>query len=63
MAELTKPTKKPTAKGYLVTVKKDGFRRLGRAWMGSTLVEATDLKAFELAVLEADPMFTVEAQD
>lgn len=42
---------------YRVTVKRDGFRRLGRAWTGSTEVALSDN---ELAVLEADPMFNVD---
>lgn len=63
MTEPTKNPKKPAATGYLVTVKKDGFRRCGRAWMGSTPVKADELSAADLATLEADSMFTVEAQD
>ena len=42
---------------YRVTVKRDGFRRLGRAWTGRTEVALSDE---ELAVLEADPMFNVD---
>lgn len=41
---------------HRVTVKRDGFRRLGRAWMGSTEVKLTE---DEVNVLEADPMFVV----
>tara|TARA_R110002050_G_scaffold269917_1_gene412421 strand:- start:42745 stop:43140 length:396 start_codon:yes stop_codon:yes gene_type:complete len=44
---------KPT---HTVTVKKDGFRRCGRAWSGS---EETKLTAEQVKVLEADPMFVV----
>lgn len=42
---------------YRVTVKRDGFRRLGRVWTGRTEVALSD---DELAVLEADPMFNVD---
>lgn len=42
---------------YRVTVKRDGFRRLGRAWTGRTEVALSDE---DLAVLEADPMFNVD---
>lgn len=47
---------KTQAPRYRVTVMRDGFRRLGRAWTGSSEVELTDS---EFAVLEADPMFNV----
>lgn len=42
---------------YRVTVKRDGFRRLGRAWTGRTDVALSD---DEVAVLQADPMFNVD---
>ena len=48
-------TDKPT---HRVSVKKDGFRRLGHAWTGSTEVA---LSAKEAAMLKADPMFVVQA--
>ncbi|WP_297813728.1 hypothetical protein [uncultured Methylophaga sp.] len=58
----SKPDAKQKAKQddsprYRVTVKRDGFRRLGRAWTGRTEVALSDE---ELAVLEADPMFNVD---
>jgi hypothetical protein len=58
----SKPNAKPKAKQddsprYRVTVKRDGFRRLGRAWTGSTEVALSD---DELAALEVDPMFHVD---
>lgn len=43
---------------HRVTVKRDGFRRLGRAWMGSTEVALTQE---EVNTLEVDPMFVVQA--
>lgn len=43
---------------HTVTVKKDGFRRLGRAWSGS---EDVKLSAKDFEILEADPMFVVVA--
>lgn len=48
--------KKAAQPTHTVTVKKDGFRRLGRAWSGS---EDVKLVAKELEILEADPMFVV----
>lgn len=55
------PDSKPSTKQnalphYRVTVMRDGFRRLGRAWSGSDDVE---LSEEEVAILEADPMFSV----
>lgn len=46
----------PAKATHRVTVKRDGFRRLGRAWMGSTEVKLTE---DEVDILEADPMFVV----
>lgn len=46
----------PAKVTHRVTVKRDGFRRLGRAWMGSTEVALTD---DEHSILDADPMFVV----
>lgn len=44
---------------YKVTVKRDGFRRLGRAWVGTTELKASELSAADLNILNADPMFVV----
>lgn len=41
---------------YRVSVKRDGFRRCGRAWTGQTDVSLTDA---EFSILNADPMFDV----
>lgn len=49
-------TKQNASPRYRVTVMRDGFRRLGRAWSGSDDVE---LSEEEVAILEADPMFNV----
>ncbi len=43
---------------HRVTVKKDGFRRCGRAWSGTQEVHLSDDDA---SVLETDPMFVVVA--
>ena len=50
--------KKPTHK---ITVKRNGFRRCGRAWSGETEIIEGELKISEIQCLEADPMFVVEA--
>lgn len=47
--------------GYRITVKRDGFRRAGRAWRGTTEIGPDELSEDQLAALEADPMFRVEA--
>lgn len=49
-------TKQNASPRYRVTVMRDGFRRLGRAWSGS---DDVDLSEEEVAILEADPMFSV----
>lgn len=53
VAEAEANKNKPT---HTVTVKKDGFRRCGRAWSGS---EDVKLTKDEVKVLDADPMFVV----
>ena len=44
---------------YRVTVKRDGFRRLNRAWTGTTELKKSELSAGDVATLKADPMFVV----
>jgi len=46
---------------YLITPKRDGFRRAGRAWPGTTTtVDADALSAEQLQQLRDDPMFDVQ---
>ena len=47
--------------GYRITVKRDGFRRAGRAWKGSTDVAPGELSEADIAALQSDPMFSVES--
>jgi len=54
-----KPAPAGKATGHRITVTRDGFRRLGQAWYGTTLVPPGELSADDIAVLEADPMFVV----
>ena len=65
MAQAKKPetqSDEAAAKGgYRVTVKRNGFRRAGRAWSGTTEIGADELTKAQLAALQADPMFRVEA--
>jgi len=53
------PSGKNDKAAYKVTVKRDGFRRCGRAWVGTTELKASDVSAEELKILKADPMFVV----
>lgn len=46
-----------------VTVKTDGFRRAGRSWQGSTIIEADKLSKEELKALKDDSNFIVEDSD
>ncbi|HHO59910.1 MAG TPA: hypothetical protein ENJ64_06670 [Thiotrichales bacterium] len=48
--------KKPT---HLVAVKRDGFRRCGRAWSGETEIFSGEFKPEQIKTLTDDPMFTV----
>lgn len=53
----SKTAKKP--KMITVVSKKDGFRRAGREWVGTTEIDPADLKKGELEQLKAEPMLTV----
>lgn len=46
-----------------VTAKRDGFRRAGRAWSGTTEVPAGDLSKAQLAQLKSEPMLVVDEID
>ena len=43
-----------------VTAKRDGFRRAGRAWSGTTEVPVSELTEDQVAALKAEPMLVVE---
>lgn len=57
MAEQKKTKKVP---GLKVTSKKDGFRRGGRAWQGTTELRADELTKEQLAQLKSEPLLAVE---
>ena len=46
-----------------VTAKKDGFRRGGRAWTGTTTVPADDLTDEQIQQLKGEPMLVVDEVD
>lgn len=43
-----------------VTSKKDGFRRAGRAWSGTTQVAVAELGKGQLDQLQSEPMLVVQ---
>lgn len=54
--------KKTTKKvpGLRVTAKRDGFRRGGQLWSGTTEVPLSDLDKEQIEQLKAEPMLRVE---
>ncbi len=48
-----------TRQALQVISKRDGFRRAGREWHGTTTVQAQDLTGKQRAQLEAEPMLVV----
>lgn len=46
--------------GLKVTSKKDGFRRGGRDWNGTTEVRTDEFTKVQLAQLKSEPMLVVE---
>lgn len=60
-APSTQPDKvDATRKVLQVISKRDGFRRAGREWHGTTNVQAQDLTGKQRAQLEAEPMLVVQ---
>lgn len=59
-AEPNKNQKPKKVAGLRVTTKKDGFRRGGRAWVGSTDVPADELTKEQIAAIKDEPMLSVE---
>ncbi|MEE9357248.1 HI1506-related protein [Candidatus Vondammii sp. HM_W22] len=57
----TKPTTtKRATGGFRITVKTDGFRRVGRVWSGTTRLKHDALTKQQLAQLQSDAEFIVE---
>jgi len=57
--EKTKAEAKEETKPITVIAKRDGFRRAGREWHGTTEIDLASLKESELEQLKAEPMLTV----
>jgi len=54
---------KKTQKALRITTKRDGWRRAGRVWAGTTEVLAADFTKDQRALLENDPTMVVEEID
>lgn len=64
----TKSTKAPAASdaqtGALkVIAKRDGFRRGGREWSGTTIVPLSELTEQQIEQIEAEPMLVTQRVD
>jgi len=57
---LEESAKSEEVKTIKVTVKRNGFRRAGRAWSGETIIKQDELTEAQIEALETDPMFVVE---
>lgn len=63
-----KPNKTPRAAGpaersLRVVAKRDGFRRAGRVWEGTTHVPLSELSADDVELLKTEPMLIVDEVD
>lgn len=63
MATTAKKHAGPADKGLEVISKKDGFRRAGREWSGSTTVSLAELTEAEVQALKSEPMLVVREVD
>lgn len=57
--EKPKAEAKEETKPITVIAKRDGFRRAGREWHGTTEIDLASLQEGELEQLKAEPMLTV----
>jgi hypothetical protein len=56
------PTGGTRGKKFVVTAKREGFRRAGRAWSKTpVVVDASAFSPAQIAALKADPMLDVQA--
>lgn len=53
----------PATKGLRVTTKRDGFRRAGREWTGTTVVPLSELTGDQVEALQGEPMLIVDEVD
>jgi hypothetical protein len=52
--------KEKTTAGLRITSKRDGFRRAGREWSGSTDLALDELDANQLAQIKYEPLLVVQ---
>lgn len=53
----------PANKGLRVVTKREGFRRAGREWTGTTVVPLSELTADQVEALKDEPMLIVDGVD
>jgi hypothetical protein len=53
----------PATRSLRVVSKRDGFRRAGRDWTGSTTVKLSELTAEQVEQLTTEPMLVVDEVD
>ena len=53
----------PDTNGLEVISKRDGFRRAGREWSGSTIVPLSELTPDQVEALQAEPLLIVREVD
>lgn len=53
----------PADKGLRVVTKRDGFRRAGIEWSGTTVVPLSDLTDDQVEALKSEPMLVVDEVD
>jgi hypothetical protein len=53
----------PATRGLRVITKRDGFRRAGREWAGTTTVPLSDLSDEQVEAIKAETMFVVDEVD
>lgn len=53
----------PKNRGLRVTTKREGFRRAGREWNGTTVVPLSELTEDQVEAIKAETMFLVDEVD
>lgn len=53
----------PASKGLEVTAKRDGFRRAGREWSGTTTISLAELTDADVEALKGETMLLVREVD
>lgn len=63
MATAKQKTAGPATRGLKVTTKRDGFRRAGIEWNGTTTVALSELTAEQVEAIQAESLLIVEEVD